>query len=72
MKTANFTTSTKEQQLELLAPLTELAFNMFQAGTLKKNIIKHFANKGLSFEASENITEIGLVKFERFSHYTAR
>lgn len=56
-----------KKQIELgekLKPLTDLAMQMIIAGTLKKNVIKHFANKGLSFEAAENITEVGVFKAE--------
>jgi hypothetical protein len=34
------------------------------AGTLRKNVVKHFTNKGLSIEAAENLTEVGVFKAE--------
>lgn len=58
-----------QQQIELgnfLAPLTDLASKMILAGTLKKNVIRHFTNRGLSFEAAENLTECGVLKAENF------
>ena len=49
-----------------LAPLTNLAMQMILAGALKKNVIKHFTNKGLSFAVAENIVECGVIKAENF------
>jgi hypothetical protein len=60
----NLATLTKEELGIFLAPLTDLASKMILAGTLKKNVIKHFTNKGLSFESAENITEVGVFKAE--------
>ena len=56
----------KEELGAFLAPLTDLASKMILAGTLKKNVIKHFTNRGLSFESAENITEVGVFKAEQF------
>ena len=47
---------TKEELGTYLAPLTELASKMIQSGVLKKNVIRHFTNKGLSYAAAENLT----------------
>jgi len=55
---------TKEELGMFLAPLTELASQMIIAGTLRKNVVKHFTNKGLSLEAAENLTEVGVFKAE--------
>ena len=58
-----------QKQIELgeqLKPLTDLASQMIIAGTLKKNVIKHFTNKGLPFDAAENITEVGVFKAEEY------
>lgn len=58
-----------QEQKELgifLSPLTDLAMQMILAGTLKKNVIKHFTNKGLPFEVAENLTECGVVKAENY------
>ena len=54
--------------IEQLNPLIEYAYKMLEAGVLKKNAIKGFTNKGLSFEASENIVEIAACRFENFTH----
>ena len=54
--------------IEQLNPLIEYAYKMLEAGVLKKNAIKGFTNKGLSFEASENIVEIATCRFENFTH----
>jgi hypothetical protein len=64
--TTSINLMTKQEMLIFLNPLTDLASKMILAGTLKKNVIKHFTNKGLSFEASENISEIGVFKAEEF------
>jgi hypothetical protein len=55
----------KEELVIFLAPLTELASQMIIAGTLRKNVVKHFTNKGLSLEAAENLTEVGVFKAEQ-------
>jgi len=63
-----------QQQIELgafLSPLTDLASKMILAGTLKKNVVKHFTNKGLSIEAADNIVECGVVKAENFMNKKA-
>jgi hypothetical protein len=63
-----------QQQIELgafLSPLTDLASKMILAGTLQKNVVKHFTNKGLSIEAAANIVECGVVKAENFMNKKA-
>ena len=55
--------------LEKLNPVIEIASQMLLAGTLKKNVIRHFTNRGFTFEAAKNIMEIGEVRAEKFSHY---
>jgi hypothetical protein len=59
----------KEELLEYINPLIELASQMLLAGTLKKNVIRHFTNRGLSFEAAENIMELGENNALNFSFY---
>lgn len=64
-----------QQQIELgnfLAPLTDLAAKMILAGTLKKNVVKHFTNKGLPFETAENLMECGCVKAENLMKCKAK
>jgi hypothetical protein len=64
-----------QQQIELgnfLAPLTDLACKMILAGTLKKNVIKNFTNKGLPFETAENLVECGVIKAENFMKCKAK
>jgi len=71
-KTKNMST---QQQIELgnfLAPLTDLASKMILAGTLKRNVIKHFTNKGLPFEVAENLTDCGVIKAENFMNLKAK
>ena len=58
-------TMTKEELLTFLAPLTKLAMQMIIAGTLRKNVVRHFTNKGLSLEVAENLTEIASFKAEQ-------
>lgn len=66
------TTLTKQELGAFLAPLTDLACKMILAGILKKNVIRHFTNKGLSFEAAENITEVGAFKAEELLRNKAK
>jgi branched-subunit amino acid aminotransferase/4-amino-4-deoxychorismate lyase len=70
--TTAINTMTKEQLGTFLTPLTELASQMIIAGTLRKNVIKHFINKGLSIEAAENLTEVGVFKAEEFLKNNAK
>lgn len=63
---------TKEELGTYLAPLTELASKMIQSGVLKKNVIRHFTNKGLSYAAAENLMEVGVFKAEKFMKYKAK
>jgi branched-subunit amino acid aminotransferase/4-amino-4-deoxychorismate lyase len=64
--TTAINTMTKEELGIFLAPLTGLASKMIIAGTLRKNVVKHFTNKGLSIEVAENLTEVGVFKAEEF------
>ena len=68
----DLTTLPKEELSAFLAPLTDLAAKMILAGTLKKNVIKHFTNKGISFAAAENITEVGVFKAEQMLTHKAK
>ena len=70
MTTVN--TMTKEELGMFLAPLTELASQMIIAGTLRKNIVRHFTNKGLSIECAENLTEVGVFKAEQLMKNKAK
>ncbi len=63
---------TKEELGTYLAPLTELASKMIQSGVLKKNVIRHFTNKGLSYAAAENLMEVGVFKAEKLMKYKAK
>jgi hypothetical protein len=69
---ANVAHIQKEDLAAFLSPLTDLASKMILAGTLKKNVISHFTNKGLSFEAAENITEVGCFKAEQLQKNKAK
>lgn len=62
MKAIN--TMTKEELGTFLSPLTNLAMKMIIAGTLQKNVVRHFTNKGLSLEVAENLTEVGVFMAE--------
>ena len=53
---------TKEELGIFLSPLTELASQMIIAGTLRKNVVRHFTNKGFTLDAAENLTEVGVFK----------
>ena len=66
MENGNNLNITSEELLSFISPLTELATKMIIAGVLKKNVIRHFTNKGLSFDVSENIADIAIFKAEEF------
>ena len=68
----NLSALSKQDLGSFLNPLTELACQMILAGTLKKNVIRHFTNKGLSFDAAENLTEVGVFKAEEFLRNKAK
>jgi hypothetical protein len=55
-----------EELLLFIAPLTKLATQMILSGVLKKNAIRHFTNRGLSFDASENIVNIAIFQASEF------
>ena len=57
-------TSIKQQQLDYLNPLIEYASQMLLAGTLKKNVVRHFELRGLTNEAATNLMELGEVRAE--------
>lgn len=62
----NIIEMSKEELGIFLAPLTDLAAQMIIAGTLRKNVIKHFTNRGICLQAAENLTEVGVFKAEEF------
>lgn len=53
--------------IEFLNPLIDLAFQMLNANVLRKNVIKHFTNRGLSFDASENLVEVAEFRYNEFN-----
>ena len=65
-KTNDMTTS-NETILNKLNPAIEYAKLSLLAGTLKKNVIKHFTNKGFPFEMAENIVDLGVFRAEQLS-----
>jgi hypothetical protein len=66
MTTLEFKTMTKEQQLTFLNPLVEYGMNSMLVGTLKKNIVRHWLNKGLPIETAENLAELSELKAQEF------
>jgi hypothetical protein len=63
----------KQKELgAFLSPLTDLAMQMILSGTLKKNVIKHFTNKGLPFEVAENLTQCAVIKAENYQANKAK
>tara|TARA_R110000851_G_scaffold186207_1_gene335510 strand:- start:281 stop:499 length:219 start_codon:yes stop_codon:yes gene_type:complete len=69
MTTINLKTATKEEQLNSLRPLIDLGTKMLMAGTLKKNVVRHFTNKGLSLAIGTNLMELAEFNAEKLSHY---
>ena len=63
----DFKNTTKQQQLEFLNPLIEYASQMLLAGTLKKNVVRHFELRGFSNEASVNMMQLAEARAEKFS-----
>ena len=70
--TAVTNTNDKQELLKFISPLTDLAAQMILSGTLKKNVIKHFTNKGLPFETAKNLMELGVLKAEQFQKNKAK
>lgn len=66
MTNLEFKTMTKEQQLTFLNPLVEYGMNSMLVGTLKKNIVRHWLNKGLPIETAENLAELSELKAQEF------
>lgn len=66
MTTQEFKSMTKEQQLTFLNPLVEYGMNSMLVGTLKKNIVRHWLNKGLPLETAENLAELSELKAQEF------
>jgi hypothetical protein len=66
MTTLEFKLMTKEQQLTFLNPLVEYGMNSMLVGTLKKNIVRHWLNKGLPLETAENLAELSELKAQEF------
>ena len=56
-----------KELLNKLNPVIEYAKLSLLAGVLKKNVIKHFTNKGFSFDVAENIVELGSFRAEQLS-----
>lgn len=55
--------------LEKLNPAIELAKDMLLAGTLKKNVVSHFTNKGMTVAIATNLMELGEFRASKLSHY---
>lgn len=68
----NLATLSKEELGTFLAPLTQLASQMIIDGVLRKNVVKHFTNKGLFIDAAENLTEVGCFKAEQLQNNKAK
>jgi len=62
-------TTPNETLLNKLNPAIEYAKLSLLAGTLKKNVIKHFTNKGFPFDMAENIVDLGVFRAEKLSEY---
>ena len=52
--------------LEELNPVIEIAKEMILAGVLPKNVVKHFTNKGWTFDSATNVMELGKFRAEEF------
>ena len=59
--------STNEKLLEKLNPVIEIATQMLLNGVLSKNVIKHFTNKGWSFESANNVCELAIFRTEQLT-----
>ena len=61
-----------KQQIELkekLNPVIEVASKMLLGGTLKKNVVRYFENKGFTSKASLNILEMAEIRASKLSYY---
>ena len=64
-----------EKQTELknkLNPVIEIASQMLLVGTLIKNVVRYFENKGFPNGAAVNITEMAQIRASQFSNYSIR
>ena len=52
----------KKEILKKISPIIDYIVDMIMAGVLKKNIIKHFTNKGFPFDTSLNLFEVAEVR----------
>jgi len=68
----NIAILTKQELGKFLAPLTDLAAKMIIAGTLKRTVVRHFTNRGLSIEAAINLTDVGVFKAEQLQKNKAK
>ena len=58
-------TAKQNELAETLNPAFNMASQMILAGTLKKNVIRHFTNIGFNYASAENITEVGTFRAEQ-------
>jgi diphthamide synthase (EF-2-diphthine--ammonia ligase) len=66
MTTQELKKMTKEEKLTFLNPLIEYGMQAMLIGTLKKNIVRHWLNKGLDVQVAENLADISEFKAEEF------
>jgi len=59
-------TQSNTDLLNTLNPVIEIAKEMLLAGTLTKNVIRHFTNKGFAYDAAENIAALGNFEANNF------
>jgi len=69
MTSQEFKAATKEEQLSFLSPLVKIASDMLLVGTMKKNVVRFFLNKGINQGAAENLVALAEIEAEELSHY---
>jgi hypothetical protein len=69
MTNAEFKTATKDEQIKFLSPLVKIGVGMLMAGTLKKNVVRFFLNKGIKQGAADNLVALAEIEAEELSHY---
>ena len=60
------------EQMAIIAPFVDYGFKALRAGVLKKNLAKHFVNKGLPIGTAQMLVGLSENKYNEFSHYKAK
>jgi len=62
----------KASLMLMLNPLIEKLSTMIIAGTLIKTVKAHLSNNGITGKACDMLTEMAVIRAEKFVHYKAK